>query len=43
MAEDREASHEPLDFLDVPDLGHFSNGRDFVRVYLDATLGDDVP
>jgi hypothetical protein len=43
MAEGCEASHELLDVLDVPDLSYFSDGRDFVRVYFDATLGDDVP
>jgi hypothetical protein len=32
-----------LDILDLPDLAHFSNGRHFVRVCLDAALSDDVP
>jgi hypothetical protein len=43
MAEGCEASHEPLDVLDVPDLAYFSNGQDFVGVCFDAVLSDDVP
>jgi hypothetical protein len=42
-AEGREAPHEPLDVLDIPDLVYFSNGRDLVGLHLDAALGDDVP
>ncbi len=41
--EGREAPFEQLDILDIPDLVYFSDGRDLVRVYLDAALGDDVP
>jgi hypothetical protein len=32
-----------LDVLDIHDLAYFSDGRDFVMVCFDATLGDDVP
>jgi hypothetical protein len=39
----REASHEPSNILDVPDLVHFSNGQDFVVVCFDVVHGDDVP
>jgi hypothetical protein len=42
MAEGCEASHEPLDILDIPDLVYFNDGRDHVRVHLNAALGDDV-
>jgi hypothetical protein len=43
MAEGHEASHELLDVLDVPDLAHFRDGRDFIGVCFYATLSDDVP
>jgi hypothetical protein len=43
MAEGCEAPHEPLDVLDIPDLMHFDNGQDLVRIWFDAALGDDVP
>jgi hypothetical protein len=43
MAEGREASHEPLDVLDIPDLAYFSDGRYLVGVRFDAMLGDEVP
>jgi hypothetical protein len=39
----REASHEPLDILDILDLAHFSDGWDLIGVHFDAALGDDVP
>jgi hypothetical protein len=29
--------------LNVPDLTHFGDGRNLVRVCFDAVLGDDVP
>jgi hypothetical protein len=41
--EGREASHEPLNVLDVPNWTHLGDGRDLIRVCFDATLGDDVP
>jgi hypothetical protein len=43
MAEGREASHKPMDILDLPELAHFSDGWDLVRVCFDAALGDDIP
>jgi hypothetical protein len=43
MAEGGKASHGPLDILDIPDLAHFGDGRDLVRICFNATLGDDVP
>jgi hypothetical protein len=42
-AEGREVPHEPLNVLDVPNLTHFGDGRNLVRVCFDASLGDDVP
>jgi hypothetical protein len=42
-AECHEASHEPLDVLDTPDLAYLSDGRDLVGVGFDATLGDNGP
>jgi hypothetical protein len=41
--EGREASHEPLNVLNVPDLAYFSDCRNLVGVHFDAMLGDDVP
>jgi hypothetical protein len=38
-----EASHEPLNMLDVPDLAYFSDGRNLVGVCFEAALGNDVP
>jgi hypothetical protein len=32
-----------LNILYVPDLAHFSDGRDLVGVRFDAVLGNDVP
>jgi hypothetical protein len=32
-----------MNALDVPDLAHFSDGRNLVRVRFDATLSYDVP
>jgi hypothetical protein len=43
MAKCHEASHEPLNVLDVPDLAYFSDGRNLVGVYFDVALGNDVP
>jgi hypothetical protein len=43
MAKGYKTSHKPLDFLDTPDLAHFSDDRDLVGVGFDATLGDDIP
>jgi hypothetical protein len=37
-----EASHEPLNILDIPDLAYFGDGRHLIRVHFDAMLGDDV-
>jgi hypothetical protein len=31
------------DVFDTPDLDYFGNGRDLVRICLNAMLGDDVP
>jgi hypothetical protein len=42
VAEVREASHEPLNAFDVPDLAYFGDGRDLIGVCFDAALGDDV-
>jgi hypothetical protein len=42
-AEGCEAPQESLNVLNVPDLTHFGNGQNLVRVYFDAVLGDDVP
>jgi hypothetical protein len=41
LAEGREASHKPLDVLDIPDLAFFRDGQNLVRVCLNAALGDD--
>jgi hypothetical protein len=43
MVEGREASHELLDVLDIPNLIYLSDGRDLVGVRFNASLGDDVP
>jgi hypothetical protein len=43
MVEGREASHELLDVLDIPDLANFCDSRDLVGVHFDAVLRDDVP
>jgi hypothetical protein len=43
VAEGREVLHEPLNVLDVPNLIHFGDGRNLVRVCFDASLDDDVP
>jgi hypothetical protein len=37
-----ETPHEPLNVLDVPDLTHFNDGPNLVRVCFDTALGDDV-
>jgi hypothetical protein len=42
MAEGCEASHKPLDVLDIPDLAYFRDGRDLVEVCFDVVLSDDV-
>jgi hypothetical protein len=43
VAKGHEASHKPLDILDILDLAYFNDGRDLVRVCFDTALGDDVP
>jgi hypothetical protein len=43
VAEGHEVPHEPLNVLDVPNLIHFGDGRNLVRVCFDASLDDDVP
>jgi hypothetical protein len=43
VAEGREVPHEPLNVLDVPNLIHFGDGRNLIRVCFDASLDDDVP
>jgi hypothetical protein len=43
MTEGHEASNEPSDVLDIPDLAYFSTGRDLIGVLFDAVLGDDGP
>jgi hypothetical protein len=43
MTEVGEASHEPLDILDIPDLAYFGDGQDLVMICFNAVLGDDVP
>jgi hypothetical protein len=43
MAASHEATHEPLNILDIPDLVYFSDVRDLVGVHLDVMLADDVP
>jgi hypothetical protein len=42
-AEGYEAPQESLNVLNIPDLAHFGNGQNLVRVCFDAALGDDVP
>jgi hypothetical protein len=41
--EGRDASHEPLAILNIPDMAYSYDGRDLIGVCFDATLGDDVP
>jgi hypothetical protein len=43
VVESREASHEPLNIHDVPDLAYFSDSQNFVKVCFVAALSDDVP
>jgi hypothetical protein len=43
MAQSREASHDPLYSFQIFDRPHVGDGRDFLRVGLDAPLGDDEP
>jgi hypothetical protein len=43
MTEGHEASNEPLDVLDIPDLAYFNTGRDLIGVLFDVALGDDGP
>jgi hypothetical protein len=42
VAEGREASHEPLNILDVLDLAYFFYGQNLIGVHFDAAHGDDV-
>jgi hypothetical protein len=42
-AQSRKASHDPLYAFQVLDGPHVGDGRDFLRVGLDAPLGDDEP
>jgi hypothetical protein len=42
-AEGHEASHEPLNILDIPDLAYFRDGQNLVGVHFNAALVDDVP
>jgi hypothetical protein len=42
-AQSRKASHDPLYSFQVFDRPHVGDGRDFLRVGLDAPLGDDEP
>jgi hypothetical protein len=39
--EGREASHEPLNILDVLDLAYFCDGQNPIGVHFDAAHGDD--
>jgi hypothetical protein len=43
LAKSSEAPCESLDILDIPDLAYFGDSRDFVRIFFNAMLGDDVP
>jgi hypothetical protein len=43
MAEAYEASHEPLDVLDIPNLAYLGDGQDLVKICFNAAFGDDVP
>jgi hypothetical protein len=43
VAEGQEASHEPLNILDIPDLAYFRDGQNLVGVRFNAVLVDDVP
>jgi hypothetical protein len=43
MAQSREASHDPLYAFQVLDGPHAGDGRDLLRVGLDAPLGDVEP
>src|SRR5688572_19737666 len=43
MAQSRKASHDSLYAFQVLDGAHVGDGRDFLRVGLDAPLGDDEP
>src|SRR5688572_21738937 len=43
MAQGRKTSHDPLYSFQVLDGAHVGDGRDFLRVGLDAPLGDDEP
>jgi hypothetical protein len=43
MAQSRKASRDPLYTFQVFDGPHVGDGRDFLRVGLDAPLGDDEP
>jgi hypothetical protein len=43
MAQSRKASHDPLYSFQVLDGPHVGDGCDFLRVSLDAPLGDDEP
>jgi hypothetical protein len=38
-----EAPHEPLHIFNVPDMAHFSDGRNLVKVRIDAALDAVVP
>jgi hypothetical protein len=42
-AQSRKASRDPLYTFQVLDRSHAGDGRDFLRVGLDAPLGDDEP
>jgi hypothetical protein len=42
-AEGCEAHHEMLNIFNVPNLVHFSDVQNLVRVCYDVMLGDDVP
>jgi hypothetical protein len=41
--EGHEASHEPLNILDILDLTYFSGGQNLAGVRFDTALNDDVP
>ena len=43
VAQSRKASHDPLYSFQVLDGPHVGDGRDFLRVGLDAPLVDDEP
>jgi hypothetical protein len=42
VPEGREASHEPLNILDVLDLAYFCDGQNLIGVHFVAAHGDDV-